>query len=259
MLMNTPSLVPVSSRAGTKDLVLQQDIEEGTDFRTANRNEATPEQKKEPFPNKYTPPAEPAFTKEKASPLRNNIIDLPYITRHINRLEYSEKKVLQMQVPGKNAISNVINPQTTPSLLKGVSDRQAAQPEDPFTDATEKKWNKKQKKVRDVFEPDNTLHEGSPTQKKQLIMPLIKQEHLKHSDPVTKNAPVTRLLPAQPAEPMTARNSKTAPKLVIGKITVEVIQPNKPSPAQIINNVKQTPPASDNTGSNQLRFGLGQL
>jgi len=56
-----------------------------------------------------------------------------------------------------------------------------------------------------------------------------------------------------------SKTNETAPKLIIGKIIVEILPPKLPVTQKVINRVVQSPSQNNHSKSNKLIFGLGQL
>ena len=120
------------------------------------------------------------------------------------------------------------------------------------------KVEKKDSKTADVVYADEEV-----SVKKQMINP-VKDEVQKKNKLQQNNSRIERITPIQPdtehTKPVQRINiNQPAPKLVIGKIIVEILPPIKPAPQKVITRVVQSPANDHHSKSNKLIFGLGQL
>jgi hypothetical protein len=93
---------------------------------------------------------------------------------------------------------------------------------------------------------------------------LVKEESKKENTFKQGSSQLQRIIPSnKDVEPKrrvhSSNTNQPAPKLVIGKITVEILPPKLPAPQKIITRVVQTPAKDNFSKSNKLSFGLGQL
>jgi hypothetical protein len=99
--------------------------------------------------------------------------------------------------------------------------------------------------------------------KKQTIVPSIKDEQQRINKLPPGKSTVERIVPKLPGteNKMQSQNKfqHSIPKLVIGKIIVEILPPIKPLPPKTITRFAQPPSFSSHSNSNKLSFGLGQL
>jgi hypothetical protein len=100
-------------------------------------------------------------------------------------------------------------------------------------------------------------------EKKQVTDPSVKNEDLKKNKLKPERLHIERITPNQPGmenkRPGQNKKQQQAPKLVIGKIIVEILPPIKPVPQKVITRVVQSASQNSFPKSNKLSFGLGQL
>jgi hypothetical protein len=99
---------------------------------------------------------------------------------------------------------------------------------------------------------------------KPRINPLIKDEVQKENGLKQSSSRIQRLTPShqdiKPAGPVHRNQiNQPAPKLVIGKIVVEILPPKLPVPQKVITRVVPPPANDGHSKSNKLIFGLRQL
>jgi hypothetical protein len=99
---------------------------------------------------------------------------------------------------------------------------------------------------------------------KQIIQPADKTLEVQHKKiNRSDNMRTERITPNQPDDlnkkPVQNREHEAVPRLVIGKITVQILPPKLPAPQKIITKVVQSPSKDSYSKSNKLIFGLGQL
>ncbi len=81
-----------------------------------------------------------------------------------------------------------------------------------------------------------------------------------NAEQMINNPKETRLNPVPPSLGSPAsKTTKVAPKLVIGKISVEILPADVAKPTKIITRVVQAPTSSNSSKTNILSFGLGQM
>ncbi|MBK9225657.1 MAG: hypothetical protein IPL67_00980 [Ignavibacteria bacterium] len=100
---------------------------------------------------------------------------------------------------------------------------------------------------------------------KQMIAPSVKdKEEKKNTLQPKSDSGIEQLTPNHSGivNKAAVNNNKTnqpTPKLVIGKITVEILPPVTPTPQKIFTRVVQSASKDSHSRSNKLIFGLGQL
>jgi hypothetical protein len=187
-----------------------------------------------------------------------NIV-LPYITQHIDRLISNEKS---------NADAGTDQP------APGTRPDSTFEPGDTVTYVENIIPGKKDKVVttgkRDIVPKDTAAEspgikekdgEGIKKKTATVIQPSVKHQPGKKSDKVINRVTPVRITPSPPAaeknNPVAASNKQAAPKLVIGKIVVEVLPPVTPKVVTRI--VQSTPHPVNHSKTNRHSFGLGQL
>jgi len=180
---------------------------------------------------------------------------LPYFTQHIERMivedrEFIREKTLQSGLDAGYNIANsgidtvfeaskplIVVPGKNPIVEK-------ASPPDDF---------------RMVDNPSDRIK----SEKKAFIHPDVKPQSNEVLNKIKNSMRPTRLAPVEPvrdSNPQVNRmNNQTAPKLVIGKITVEIVPPVAQPAPKIITRVVQSPSTENHSKINRLSFGLGQL
>ena len=129
--------------------------------------------------------------------------------------------------------------------------------------AEKKELNKSKVEKKDSKPADVAYADEKVSVKNQMINP-VKDEVQKKNKLQQNNSRIERITPIQPdtehTKPVQRINiNQPAPKLVIGKIIVEILPPIKPAPQKVITRVVQSPANDHHSKSNKLIFGLGQL
>lgn len=207
-------------------------------------------------------------TKEITVPEKN--IQPSYLSKHIERADANEEN---------NQVKNTL-PESVSFKMEEPSQKIAAQSLDTGNNVnetifvnkkvvskiiTEKKGlNKKTVEKKDIKNDDAVYIDEIISVKDQMITPSVKDEVQKKNKLQPNNSRIERITPIQP-ETEHARQAQRhnthqqAPKLVIGKIIVEILPPIKPVPQKVITRVVQSTANNSNLKSNKLIFGLGQL
>ena len=129
--------------------------------------------------------------------------------------------------------------------------------------AEKKELNKSKVEKKDNKPADVAYADKKVSVKNQMINP-VKDEVQKKNKLQQNNSRIERITPIQPdtehTKPVQRINiNQPVPKLVIGKIIVEILPPIKPTPQKVITRVVQSPANDHHSKSNKLIFGLGQL
>jgi hypothetical protein len=182
-----------------------------------------------------------------------NIIELPYFTRHIDRMIVEERNIISEKSQQSGESSNHLNIGKVPLIQENTL------PNEVFRNSTLGESKISAKKLTPVEE---SFDEAKPVIK-PVIPPAVKAESMVKTKEISKNLRPARLSPAQPAPDNNSqvhrKNNQQAPKLVIGKITVEIVPPVVQPSTKIITRVVQSPPIENHSKINRLSFGLGQL
>lgn len=101
-------------------------------------------------------------------------------------------------------------------------------------------------------------------EKKNYINPILEKTAIGKDKPISDNLPKANISPRQPFTDnskliLNKGANQTSPKLVIGKITVEILPPVKTNTVKVIQQVVQPPARENFSKTNKLIFGLGQL
>lgn len=141
-------------------------------------------------------------------------VELPYITRHVQRMIVNEKSEINSSL------------------------------------------------IKDSKSFDN-VNESTDSKKTSFIHPAVKPDSPKITNDIPNRLNLKYIIPAQLAmgdnRPTNIRNNQVTPKLVIGKITVEILPPPPHQAPKIITRVVQAPSTENHSKINRLSFGLGQL
>jgi hypothetical protein len=193
---------------------------------------------------------------EDASPGKSD--EMPYFKKYIERLETGEKKGTTEQIVNKNAFLGFNDYPTNTSLIKNQNAEDLKPVPNYSLDPVLKNGARKSEFTNSRFSyPEPKLIHS---ENKTLLKPSFKEENLTDNITRENSTSIKRLHPVQPLNiPVNTRNNQSAPKLVIGKITVEVVQAERPTPAKVVNRVIQVPSDSNRASTNKLSFGLGQL
>lgn len=99
--------------------------------------------------------------------------------------------------------------------------------------------------------------------KKQINNPLNEDKGHKINKLLPSKSSIEHITPNQPRmennRPVQNQIQQSTSKLVIGKITVEILPPKLPVPQKIITRVVQSSSKDSHSKSNKLTFGLGQM
>jgi hypothetical protein len=198
-----------------------------------------------------------------------------YFSKHIERLA-DEKENSPLKNKTAETINFKIDQGTSSNTVANTSDEQNEH-EQIFTNKTvlkilpEKKEAKKQTSNKINKKPEGiSLNESVNADKiiyseKQIIQPADKKDEAQNNKiNDSNNLRPERITPNQPEQlsKIPVQNNKineATPKLVIGKITVEIMPPKLPVPQKIITKVVQTPSKESYSKSSKLSFGLRQL
>lgn len=109
---------------------------------------------------------------------------------------------------------------------------------------------------------DNEQVQTLVTGKKPVITNSSMENPIKEDHPLIRPVVVpitaTRQVPEKD-RPLRNKTNQPVPKLVIGKIIVEILPPKLPAPQKVITRIVQSSAKETHTKSNKLIFGLGQL
>jgi hypothetical protein len=198
-----------------------------------------------------------------------------YFSKHIERVA-AEKENEPLNNKTVETISFKIDEEASHKIVTNTGDKQNEN-EQIFVDKKvlkilpEKKETKKQTSKKTNEKPEDTsLNDSIHTDKiiyseKQIIRPADKKDEIQNEKvTLSNNVRIERITPNQPEQlsKIPLQNNKmneATPKLVIGKITVEILPPKLQTPQKIITKVVQSPSKDSYSKSNKLIFGLGQL
>ncbi len=187
---------------------------------------------------------------------KENNIEPSYFSKHIERAipeensheknRLSENTILKMKGPStRTALENVVvSHNVYDPLFESKTDSKII-PRENDTDGT----------ITEILKANKRI-----PSKSQTINPSIQDQKINKLLP----ASIERMIPAQPAQVNKSRvqNNRmnaAAPKLIIGKIIVEMLPPKLPVPQKVITRVVQSSSKDHLSKSNKLIFGLGQL
>jgi hypothetical protein len=188
------------------------------------------------------------------SKVLEKIVELPYITRHVQRMIVNETSEINKEGlhSAKSTGSNIVYKEHQTGNLENI---------------TSKIMNDKPSKgddsslLKDSKSIDN-VNDATDTKKTSIIHPAVKSDSPKITNDIFNRLNLNYIIPAQldPGEsrPTNIRNNQVTPKLVIGKITVEILPPLAQQPPKIITRVVQAPSTENHSKTNRLSFGLGQ-
>lgn len=182
-----------------------------------------------------------------------------YITRHIERLQFVETKQ-PADILSEKAATDFINEKNTDAAPTTALPRKNSPETNSFIKTVEKeKLEEREKKqaTAQTIQPKTAANIKRIEPDNQLLKERTSGERSTEKN----NAKIAQLTPAAPPPPAEASSNqpKPAPRLVIGKITVEVLPPDKPVAPKIVNRVIKAPAAAGHSKINKLSFGLGQL
>ncbi|MEO8148094.1 MAG: hypothetical protein ABI723_10675 [Bacteroidia bacterium] len=263
---NAPSLRPATPLMSTPHSdPFEQTINDQPAFNSLQQTDSPFNQTNEPPQNIIKPVVQKEFKNNIESPIQNKSFDIPYITKHIERLEFIESKEQKEPIATKDAFTSFIPPVKT-DLIKSNNEEVIEVPVNSSIEPRNKKDKGEQKKESINIEPVFMEQKPMSSIKNPLITPPFKNDKSKKIAPVKNTSNVARLNPVQrsvqhsaPLPKINTKNNEPAPKLVIGKIIVEIVQPEKPAPPKVVNRIIQAPSALNSSKTNNLSFGLGQL
>jgi hypothetical protein len=194
-----------------------------------------------------------------------------YITRHVERATVLEKENQDSnhsytrmptertneagKVDFNKSVQEFIDPEDNKNVFS-ITERANSDNE-----KAETKFQKSRQQQYNTLKPSVPFKQQISLEKQRIVEPTDR----KVSTEIPKKT-AERLSLVQPsqkqAESSMAANSKPnrhTPKLVIGKITVEVLPPEKPALPKIITRLIKNTPASEHSKPGKLSFGLGQL
>lgn len=211
---------------------------------STERDESKQKSEEEIFPVKIEVRDSPSSHKiEIIEPKKN--IQLSYFSKHIERLNTNEKNSPVIDEPLQQNIQDSIHfesNENVSSSAKKVISKMIPDKEDNETQELNKKSESAEQKI------DN-------------LSPEVEQQ--KKISPVINSYELTRITPSQPilekSVPLNNKSKQEKPRLVIGKIIVEVLPPEKQAPPRVVTKVVQQSSDNNNSKINKLSFGLGQL
>jgi hypothetical protein len=202
-------------------------------------------------------------------------IETSYLSKHIERVTPEEEntpakikaiETTSFKIDQASQITAIENAVLKPDVNEPAFADKTVSKIIPEKKATNKK--SAEKNPDDVSEADN-LSETSHADEirsviKQKINPAVEEEDRKKNKLPPTNSRIERIIPNQPSHvnKRPVQNNKAneaAPKLVIGKIIVEILPPKLPVPQKVITKVVQSPSKNSFSKSNKLSFGLGQM
>jgi hypothetical protein len=131
---------------------------------------------------------------------------------------------------------------------------------------TKKRTSKKTyKRSGDIILSESFPSDKKKYSEKKIIQPADKRDESEDKKiTLSNNLRIERIAPNQPEQlsKIPVQNNKmneATPKLIIGKITVEILPPKLPVPQKIITRVVQSSSKNSFSKANKLSFGLGQL
>lgn len=190
-----------------------------------------------------TKPIEPLIIDDRAeSGVSEKNRTMPYFARHAARIIVNEKNNVNeedIHIPSDTSI---------PTVRFNRED-----------DYSEKSSMSKDKVPADRINGVAELNTGLQ------IEPAVKDEKQRTTKDRVNISKLTRLIPV-PELPVPAKNrpdqmlnKQATPKLVIGKITVEILPPAVPPPPKVVTRVVQPALTENHSKMSRLSFGLGQL
>lgn len=206
-----------------------------------------------------------------------------YFSKHIERVESAiENRPLKNKTaetisfkineePSQAAVENVTGKQPVyakvfvNNTVSKITPEKKDTKKQPFEKANKKANKKTNKMVVGVNLNEPVEANEIIFSEKQIIQPADKTAEVQNRKiNLSDNSGIERIIPNQPEQLNNGRKQnkkehEAAPKLVIGKITVEMLPPKLPAPQKVIARVVQPPSKDGYSKSNKLIFGLGQL
>ncbi len=250
-----PSLIPSGPLpASTAGNMLQDSGSENKPDELLSIKEQNFKNSEQVLPS-FPQPSQPLTTKDKvaANASQKNEILLPYITRHVERIIFNEKNISNendsQTVTGNNAgLPETVTDYSVINLLENTFKNTVGRDNsnllnDPLSG----------NKSRDKLEP----------QKISVLIPEKISEKPGSSKDANRISVIERISPSKyaPDSNTAGKNgkNKVTPKLVIGKITVEIIPPVSQPAAKVITRLVQPSETENHPIYNRLTFGLGQM
>jgi hypothetical protein len=202
-------------------------------------------------------------------------METSYFSKHVERVEAEAENSTVKTKPTETVSFKIEQPSEKTGAENAIGVENAivkpVKKESAFVNKTvskiipEKKAIKKQPEEKEVdnisetFRADETI-----SVKKQKINPAVEDENQKKNKLLPTILPIERITPNEPNQvnKISVQNKKmneAAPKLVIGKIIVQMLPPKLPVPQKVITRVVQSSSKPGFSKSNKLSFGLGQL
>lgn len=181
-----------------------------------------------------------------------NINITPYITRHVERMIVNEKsrndKIAFMSANAKNHAGLSKKSEDYPENLsvKNIQSNASEAKDGSFLNPLESA-----ERMNDIRKRESNNNHKVKSEKTSLVKNTIGPPILPRINPVQAFADIS--------SQARNRNNPPTPKLVIGKITVEILPPAAQPSTKIITRVVQSPSTENFSKMNRLNFGLGQL
>lgn len=192
------------------------------------------------------------FTESKS--LEKNV-ELPYITRHVQRMIVNEKSEINNEglQSAKSIGNNILYEEHQAGYLENIQSKIMYDKTANGNDGSLLKDSKSFGNVNDTTDSKKT----------SIIHPAVKPGSSKITNDIHNELNPRYITPTQLApgdnRPTNNKNNQVTPKLVIGKITVEILAPPAQQAPKIITRVVQAPSTGNHSKTNRLSFGLGQL
>ena len=209
------------------------------------------------------------ITNTNENALTEKNIQPSYLSKHIERVEVDEENSQLKDNSSKPSSFKVEEPSQKPSVesLDAVNNaNETIFVNKKFSKIIPEKrsLNKSSVDKKYMTPADKVYTDAVVTVKNQMIKPSVKEEVKKQNKLEPNNSLIERINPIQSDTENTKQvqrnnTNQPVPKLVIGKIIVQILPPLKTVPQKVINRVVQSSSNNNNSKSNKLIFGLGQL
>lgn len=172
-----------------------------------------------------------------------NNIETSYFSKHIERVETGEEEI--------NLVKNKATETISFKIDEGA----------PQAAALDNK-NLNEPVVNKIV---SKIAPGRKDTKKQIIQPSGKSDEFQNKKiNLSEKVRLERITPNQPEQMhkrlvQNSKKNETVPKLIIGKIIVEILPPKLPVTQRTLTKVVQSSSKDNYSKSNKLIFGLGQL
>ena len=211
-------------------------------------------------------PLQPVGRNENTEPGRNNV--LPYITAHTERLIIHEKISVDNQTfqTARGNNSDTVQDHPIVQIISKATHSENLFPQTGY-ERSDSDHNDilLSEDLKAVNNDDDKIKSG----KIPVIAPPVKKELIDKNDKnLNWHIPV-RIMPTQlslhkdkPVNDNSNNNNNSnapKPRLVIGKIIVEVLPSAKPVPPKIITRTVESPSTANHSKISRLSFGFGQL